>query len=163
MPLGAIRLMLLAGSIIAVALVLYPTFLGWRWGEQSRRWPSVTGTVTYSGTLSFVSGGGESAPHRSYRPWVVCKYTVGSKTYKCRCIDFGFRFNTRRREAEKVASEFIVGQSLPVHYNPGRPGLATLKTGITAGRLRSNLLYSAFLVALLGGGWIWVALHSLGS
>jgi hypothetical protein len=152
--------MLTAGSIIVVVLVLYPAFLGWRWGQQSRRWPSVSGTVTYSGTLSLLSGGGGSAPHRSYRPWVVCKYTVGSKTYKCRRIDFGFRFNTGRREAEKAASEFIKGQNLPVHYHPDRPGLATLKAGMAAGRLRSNLLYSAFLVSLLGFGWIWVVLHS---
>ena len=43
---------------------------------------------------------------------------------------------------------------------PGKPAMATLKAGVSAGRLRFNLLYSAFLIARLGGGWIWVALHS---
>jgi hypothetical protein len=157
---AAIQLVLAVGTVIAVVVVLYPTFLGWRWGEASRGWPSAAGTITYSGTLSLLSGGQGSATHRSYRPWVVCRYTVDNKTYKCRRIDFGFRFSTGRREAEKVASEFIVGQSIPVHYHPGRPGLATLRAGMAAGRLRSNLLYSAVLVGLLGIGWIWVMIHS---
>lgn len=39
--------------------------------------------------------------------------------------------------------------------------MATLKAGVSAGRLRSNLRYTAFLIARLGGGWTWVALHSI--
>ncbi|MCP9931108.1 DUF3592 domain-containing protein [Cyanobium sp. AMD-g] len=162
MPLGAIQLMLAAGSVIVAVVVWYPVFLAWRWGEESRSWPTVTGTITYSGTLLLLSGGGGSAFHASYRPWVVCEYCVDHTKYKCRRISFGFRFNTVRSKAEKVAAEFVVGQNSPVHYKPGKPAMATLKAGVSAGRLRSNLLYSAVLVTLLGGGWIWVALHSVG-
>ncbi len=43
--------------------------------------------------------------------------------------------------------------------SPG-PGLATLKPGMAEGRLRSNLLFSTFLVGLIVMGWIWVVLQS---
>ncbi|MBD2719199.1 DUF3592 domain-containing protein [Synechococcus sp. FACHB-909] len=160
--LGAIQLMLVAGSVIAALFILYPAFLAWRWGEESRSWPTVTGTITYSGTVFILSGGDGSAVHASYRPWVVCEYCVDQAKHKCRRISFGFRFNTVRSKAEKVAAEFVVGQDVLVHYMPGKPAMATLKPGISAGLLRFNLLYSAFLVTLLGCGWIWVAVHSLG-
>lgn len=154
--------MLVAGSVVAVVVVLFPVFLALRWGEESRSWPTVTGTITYAGTQSFLSGIYGGTLHRSYRPFVVCEYFVDKVKYKCTRIAFGFSFSTGRRKAEMVASEFIVGQAVAVHYMPGKPAMATLKAGVSAGRLRSNLLYSAFLVTLLGGGWIWVALHSLG-
>ncbi len=154
--------MLAAGSVITALFVLYPAFLAWRWGEESRSWPTVTGTIIYSGTLSLVSGGDGGAAHSSYRPWVVCEYDVDRTKYKCRRISFGFRFNTGRSKAEKVAAEFVVGQDVLVHYKPDKPAMATMKAGISAGLLRFNLLYSAFLLTLLGGGWIWVVLQSPG-
>ena len=153
-PMGAasiapLLLLLLAFSVLGPVLVLRPTYLAWRWGERSRSWPLALGKVQFSGTVFIPTGRGSGGTHL---PWVVCAYSVNGCSYKCRRIEFGFRSGSSRATAERAAAPYVAGSEVPIHYNPGRPGMAVLKVGLQAGLLRSNVLYSALILSILLGG-----------
>ncbi|MFM7675130.1 MAG: DUF3592 domain-containing protein [Synechococcus sp.] len=156
---GAILLFLLIFTVLAAWIVLVPTYQAWRWGEKSRRWPAARGRILYAGTLFIPRPNGSGGTHL---PWVVCEYSIGGKRYKCRRIEFGFRFGTSRELAEQSVSQFRTGSESVVYCNPSNPGLAVLKPGLPAGRLRFNLLYSALLLCVAAAGGIWVVLQASG-
>jgi hypothetical protein len=90
---------------------------------RHRNWPSVSGTVIES----------RVAGTRAFHPVVVYEYQVGEAVFRDSTAlhqpSFGGKWK-RYDVAVKAAAEYVPGMTVPVFYNPSRPGESVLKVSV---------------------------------
>ena len=98
--------------------------------ESSRTWPSVPGTIVASTVGSYRSG---EALGRRYYPAVRYTYAVGGREYRSKRIQFDELATNRTQEhiAAILARKYPLGATVPVYYDPSRPGRSVLEPGQT--------------------------------
>ena len=94
--------------------------------SDSRSWPSVTGTITGTGTEGRWKWLGRSF-HRIYSPTVTYEYSVGGARYAGHRVGFPEINTSFRSRAERIAARYAVGIQVLVHYDPADPEEAFLE------------------------------------
>jgi hypothetical protein len=118
-----------------------------RRAAKSEAWPAVQGVVIESTVAAKREG------RQLYRPVVRYHYEVGRERYEGSRIQWaasaGYRKYTRAR---RILDRYRSRQTIKVHYDPKRPGVAVLKPGHAMG-LRPMLvlaptaaMYTLFIV-----------------
>ena len=76
------------------------------------------------------------------------EYEVGGTTYKGDQIAFGMQASVQdRRKVEDEVRPFPVGATVPIHYDPKRPGQAVLRVG-EASSVATPLMFAGILTFL---------------
>jgi len=122
--------------------------------RASQAWPSTSGRVLLVQAIKMKDVGlSTSQRHQTdYRPVVQCSYTVGNKTYGCehrRFNDDVIVYSTIEK-ARTAVSNYQVGQTVRVYYDPANPSQSVLEPGIAGPawrELSSGIL--CFLLALM--------------
>ena len=87
-----------------------------------RVWPTTGGVVIKS----------EIAGIRAFRPEVTCKYSVKGQVYQVTTNlgtpGFGNK-RSRRDTAARIISDYPVGKTVMIHYDPSAPSQAFLRVG----------------------------------
>ena len=131
--------LVMTAAVLAVGLVLvfggYLTFLGVRnvvRGAESRRWPTVQGTVVAADTRRETATDRKSGiEHVTYSTDTVVRYRVGSQDYTTNQIYFGATLGSSDPSAAELQRmRYPAGAVLPVSYDPAQPWLAALKPGV---------------------------------
>jgi hypothetical protein len=91
----------------------------WR-GRQSRKWPSVNGTIV---SAEITAGSG-----RGLRPEVTYRFTVSRQEYTGNVIQFGLRGGSRG-SAEHILAPYMIGSPVLVYYLPDNPRVSVLQPG----------------------------------
>jgi hypothetical protein len=78
-------------------------------GKEASSWPYVTGTII----KSKIDGGLDDIPS----PEIVYEYSVGNIQYKGRNLSF----TEIHTDANKAVSEYQIGDSVSVFFNPNKP------------------------------------------
>jgi hypothetical protein len=113
----------------------------------SEAWPAVQGVVIESTVAAKREG------RQLYRPVVRYRYEVGGERYEGSRIQWAASAAYRKyTRARRILDRYRSGQTIKVHYDPKRPGVAVLKPGQAMG-LRPMLvlaptaaMYTLFIV-----------------
>lgn len=123
------------------------------WGTGSEDWPTVQGTVVKAsfeekqfGSSVFFS------PEFSYT------YDVEGKTHSSDRIQFGFHRAETRELADELIAAYPEGKEAPVHYNPNRHGMGTLRVGLFKPEVVYVGLGFGTCILLFGLVTIWFSL-----
>ena len=91
--------------------------------KESKAWPSVAGSITFSAVVAQPSKGG-----MAYVPEVKYRYVVGNTTYEGNHIWLSGD-NQGEDRVRMLVAEFPSNSTVPVFYKPSLPSRAVLKTG----------------------------------
>jgi hypothetical protein len=120
----------------------------WR-GTRARRWPTTTGRVIEIAVLKHARG------RKSLQ--VRYEYEVGGIRYTTDRLTFGLVGANSPPNVVVKARSLKPGDSVQVHYDPGRPAHAALQPGATFWTFWFLALGLAFLItsvgAMLGVAW----------
>jgi len=95
----------------------------------SRKWPTTTGTITYS-NVSFEYGWGRSSLSH-YVPQVKYQYSVHGRTYRGDQISFPNPKYLNNVDADRVRDQYQKGSEAEVFYDPKDPATSCLVKGLT--------------------------------
>lgn len=139
-------------SLLIAAIGLVFLIAGaWKLREDfsSQSWPTAEGRITQSEVSSFLR---KKSKHE-YRVKLNYEYKVGGTPYQgTRIGSAGSRYKTKAA-ADRALAPYPSGKTLPVHYDPARPEISRLETGLS-GKTLLNLCIGLFLG--LGGGLLAV-------
>lgn len=111
---------------------------------SSQSWPTAEGRITQSEASSFL----RKRKHE-YRVKLNYEYTVSGVPYQgTRIGSAGSRYKTKAA-ADQALAPYPSGKTVPVHYDPSRPEISRLATGMS-GKTLLNVCIGIFLG--LGGG-----------
>jgi hypothetical protein len=131
----------LAGTVFLLVFGLIFAGVGYavtfKWGkplldraEESRTWPSVTGTIEQSE----IAQGRDSDGDRTYRPDIVYRYEIDGRTMRSGDVYVGGAASTSAKsDAFQIVNRYPVGQQVEVYYDPAAPGKAVLIPGEAPG------------------------------
>lgn len=148
----------LPGAAILVAILGVVSFVRTRWlANASRRWPSVSGTITTSSVVEEQiddDGDNDSSVRRMVHRYQVdlrYAYRVNARDYVGTSAGFGWTaiYGTRE-QAETAGGRYTPGDSVPVYYDPDHPATAVLEPDNRQGSF-APLIFSA-IFAVAGGG-----------
>ena len=91
--------------------------------EASLGWPSVSGLIVRS-TLD-VRNSALRSEHTVHEVRVVYEYVVGAQSYRNDVVRFD-QAELSLAEKEALVSSHPVGRTVPVYYNPTKPGQSVL-------------------------------------
>lgn len=130
-----------------------------RLASASRRWPTVSGTITASGVIEEqiedTSNNDRSIIRMIHRYQVDLRYAyqVGKRDFVGTTANWGWTAVYGLRElAEKAASQYRQGQPVTVYYDPEQPGNAVLEPDSRQGSL-APLVFAA-ICAVAGGAFL---------
>lgn len=157
MPLFAFAL---PGVTLLVAIVGVVSFVRTRQlASASRRWPSVSGTITTSSVIEELiedDSDKDSTTRRKIHRYHVdlrCDYRVNARDYVGTSAGFGWAaVYGLREQAETAASRYKPDEPVRVYYDPDHPGTAVLEPDNRQGSL-APLVFSA-IFAIAGGGML---------
>jgi hypothetical protein len=133
-------------SVIA-AWMLGREILSLRRSKQSESWPFTEGEVI----SSQVKGRRDTEWSSFHSAEVRYQYMVDdTASYVSDTISFGSKLYLGRPSAEEVVAMYPVGAKVTVYYDPHKPQLATLETGISVGNFIVLGLSAMFLLIGLG-------------
>jgi len=122
-------------------------------GQASETWPTVQGGVIYSKVVTSHNSKGRTL----YRPDIQYAYRVDGKEYKSNKIKAaGTTSSSDSSRAYESVSQYPAGRSVTVHYNPVKPWVSVLQSGIAS---------STYWLFVFGGLFMfvgaWVALSGI--
>ena len=98
-------------------------------GQASETWPTVQGGVIYSKVVT----SHDSKGRMQYRPDIQYAYRVDGKEYKSNKIEAaGTSSSSDSSSAYESVSQYPAGRSVTVHYNPVKPWVSVLQSGIAS-------------------------------
>lgn len=118
----------------------------------SSQWPTVQGTVTDSQLTSYQETSGDSSTTR-YQAHVTYHYTINEHPMIGSRVGFDDLNTTGQSEVEAIVARYPAGSAVTVYYDPGRPQMAVLENGLTAGALLPIGVGASLLVAGLVTLW----------
>ncbi len=135
------RRLLLKFLLIVFPLVMGILFIGigirnHSLGKQSESWPSVQGNLA-----------GESmSARKKKRVHISYEYRVKDVTYKNSRVNF----QDDKASKKKIRSQYNVGDTLTVYYNPDDPDQSVLQPGATLTSLLMKLFGALFCFGMAG-------------
>lgn len=132
------------GSLVGVAVAIRHLILG----RTSERWPVANGRITESRMKGSKTAEGEM----EWQPVVRYEYAVSGRTYTGNRIGYHLQGGTRASSTAITVSQYPVGSSVVVHYNPASPAKSVLEPGLSP----LNWLFLCISV-FLASAFIWVA------
>lgn len=132
-------------SIVA-AWILGIELLSLKRGKESESWPFTEGEII----SSQVKGRRDTEWSSLHSAEVRYQYVVDDTACVSDTISFGSKLYLGRPSAEEVVAMYPVGAKVAVYYDPHKPQLATLETGISVGNFIVLGLSAMFLLAGLG-------------
>ncbi len=113
-------------------------------GEDSLKWPKVTGVVIESE----VARSKDSQGSEIYSPKIIVKYDVNGREFQTNQIDsFGSYSTSNFMKIQEIVSRYPKNKNVDVYYNDKIPHEALLEPGVP--RLSSILQYLAYFLFLL--------------
>jgi hypothetical protein len=140
-----------------LCVMLTAGWFGWclrtyRFGEASRHWPRVPGTII---ELSHGESFDEDAPgHVTFSSHMRYTYVVSGRMHRSTRFTFRPTYGLRQQDAYAMLRGLRRGQSVDVHYDPSLPSRAVVITG--AGRDNTEQLVFAGLLLVASIGWLLV-------
>lgn len=125
----AIGLLLLSVGLAFGAIVLVRWGLGSMRERSVARWPTAIATVVYSQVASEDRRDRKGREQVRYVPVIAYEYAVEGAVYQAARLRFGDTAVPDLSRARTIAERFPVGAGIEVHYNPSRPGEATIEPG----------------------------------
>jgi len=150
----------LPGAAILVAILGVVSFVRTRLlANASKRWPSVSGTITTSSVVEEqIEDDGDkdrSVLRKIYRYQVDLRYAyrVDQRDHVGISVGLGWTpVYGLREQAETAASRYRPGDNVPVYYDPDHPATAVLEPDNRQGSF-APLIFSA-IFAVAGGGML---------
>jgi hypothetical protein len=115
--------------------------------KVAQQWPKAAGTVVKSEVESFR----ETTSGRTttmYRPAVEFSYEVRGRSYRSNQIKLGMTASGTQDYAEKVATKYLAGSAVEVHYDPDNPGDGALENPTGATWIVAALAAAAFAISI---------------
>jgi hypothetical protein len=125
----SIGLLLLSGVLALGAVVLVRWGLGSMRQRSVARWPTTIATVVYSQVASEDRRDRSGRDLVRYVPVIAYEYAVEGAVYQAARLRFGDTAEPDLARVRQVAERFPVGAGIEIHYNPARPGEATIEPG----------------------------------
>ena len=113
-------------------------------GINSSSWPTARGVID----KSHVSSHHDDEHGTMYSASIAYHYTVGGKRYRSSTIQFGREGLSKSWSGgeNRIVENYPEGRKVAVHYQPSRPRISTLKTGVNL----SAWIMAPICVALSG-------------
>lgn len=92
--------------------------------NETKNWPTVEGTITYSDINSTTKDG-----KTMYSPSVRYKYTVDSKEFYGTKVQSVHSSTSSKNSVKKTLDKYAVGNTADVYYDPETPGSSVLEPG----------------------------------
>lgn len=140
-----------------LCVVLAAGWFGWclrayRFGEASRHWPRVQGTII---ELWHDESFDEDAPgHVTFSSHMRYTYVVSGRMHRSKRFAFRPTYGLRQQDAYAMLRGLRRGQSIDVHYDPAQPSRAVVIAG--AGRDNAEQLVFTGVLLLAAVGWLLV-------
>jgi len=122
--------------------------------SASRRWPSVSGTITTSSVVEEVieddSDKDSTIRRKIHRYHLDLRYAyrVGARDYVGTSVGFGWTaIYGARDQAETAASQYRPGEPVTVYYDPDQPGTAVLEPDNRKGSFAPLVFSAIFAIA----------------
>jgi len=148
MPRNIFFVFMAVGIIFAVG----PTFYyvsSWLRAAEGRGWPSTQGTILSVDVEDRTSRDSDGHTSYTHYPRIAYAYRVGNRALRGERIWLtGNDFYNDRDDAVAFVQDYQVGQTVPVLYDPQRPGQSTLLVENPPWQI---LLFTAF-------GLLWIAI-----
>jgi len=136
------------------SVLIYLVMRGLRLAISSRSWPCTNGKIISSELEEGSDYNIGSGP--TYRARIRYRYVVEGTACESTRLWFQHRwFSGRKLTAETIRAGYPVGKAVTVHYDPRRPRIAVLETGISFENV-AHLGLSLFF------GWVVSTLLDLG-
>jgi hypothetical protein len=136
------------------SVLIYLVMRGLRLAISSRSWPCTNGKIISSELEEGSDYDIGSGP--TYRARIRYRYVVEGTACESTRLWFQHRwFSGRKLTAEAIRAGYPVGKAVTVHYDPRRPRIAVLETGISFENV-AHLGLSLFF------GWVVSTLLDLG-
>lgn len=132
---------------LGLLFILIGGFVFFMWGlpplkysNASKAWPSVPGEITRSEVETYRKDG-----KTQYLPDIAYKYNVDGKDYSSSKVTVGDPpFTGSISPARRIQSEYPVGKSVDVYYDPGVPSSSALRPGIQKNDILLALILGIF-------------------
>jgi hypothetical protein len=119
--------------VLGLLFILIGGFVFFMWGlpplkyaNASKAWPSVPGEITRSEVETYRKDG-----KTQYLPDIAYKYNIDGKNYTSSKVTVGDPpYTSNISPARRIQSEYPVGKSVDVYYDPEVPSSSALKPGI---------------------------------
>lgn len=120
-----------------------------RTARASKKWPTVQGTITSSGTvlMNTLQGGPATAASVKY------EYEVEGKKYSADRISMGQYGTGGGGHAKAEAAKYPEGKTVEVHYDPQNPSQAVLEPG---GAIFTSVFLLSFAAMLFPVGLLFL-------
>jgi hypothetical protein len=102
-------------------------------GRESQNWPTVPGTVLYTGMETYQSTDDDGSTTTTYGATIQYNYAVAGQSYEGNRRTFSEVRTSSRRRAEQILQKYPQGSAISVHYDPDNPAESVLETGVSWG------------------------------
>ena len=120
-------------NLLGIGAILLGGFFAWRlslsivYETQSKTWPTTLGKIVSSSVMSRKHS---KLPNDIYWSEIHYSYTVEAE-YSSSRVWFAEGYSYNKQEAKQTVSKYPINGVVEVHYNPNKPGIATLETKIS--------------------------------
>ncbi len=119
---------------------------------RSKKWSTVSGTIQSSRIVEETVKDDNGNPTIYYQPLIVYRYEINGKEYVVRDPVYDvIHYNNSQENAEQLMTEYSIGKTVNVFYNPKSPEESTLKTRYN----NWHLLFYLIPIILLAIGAIY--------
>lgn len=133
--------------IIIAFILIISGFKQLKLAVSSLTWPSTTGKVISSSTLTRKIGTRHSTRHKAD---IIYSYQINDNKFIGEIINWGYGYSKQIEKSEAIVNKYPEGKTVEVYYNPNDPKNAVLEPGLTVNSYKNVLGGIVFmLIAIL--------------
>lgn len=127
--------------------------LGWSImrGQQSRSWPSTSGTILQSAIDTFQSTDEDGSTSTTYGVRLQYQFSVGGRQYEGSRRAFTNMRTSSYRRTQKILDAYPQGGAVTVFYDPDDPSSCVLEPGVNKGAYVALVFTVAMLLVGAAG------------
>mgnify|MGYP001039386955 CR=1 FL=1 len=120
-------------------------------GRASQNWPTVPGTVLYTGMETYESTDDDGSITTTYGATIQYNYAVAGQSLEGNRRTFTDVRTSSRRRAEQILAKYPQGSAISVYYDPENPTESVLETGVSWSAYALLALAAIMIVAGVAG------------
>ena len=140
--------------IVASLIFGYVCYGNYRYSQQAKHWPSVTGTVTAS---AVVREGGRLG---GLRPDIHYRFTLNGQVYQGDRLTFGGDHSYYLSDPAPFVAQYPVGKEVDIYYDPKDPNNSLLFPQLNSPLFNLGLALIAWVAAGALTVSLWKSRHN---
>jgi hypothetical protein len=116
--------LIIGGIVVVIFIGIIPMYKN----ITSMNWPTITASIA-SSTVEKIDT--HQKVRFAYKPLIIYTYTINDKSYSGNTRTFGEAALGNPSLAQLVVSEYPLGESIKIHYNPTNPEESVIEAGFS--------------------------------